>query len=182
MFSAFADALEAQQLSRPNTSSPLHEGKNWYEYQQSASLQPGNIVEFVTSKPGGIVLSQGYSYEQTCPKRDLDAQLRSLQRQYTILDSDRVITKLLEQEPTLFRLLVEAVNPLRAAFGERRLFQLRVQYSDEDSLLKVAVQLPVDFDDDPEQALHSFDTEWWLNNCYRSGGVLVFDYEIQNAI
>ena len=99
-----------------------------------------------------------------------------------MLNSNRVIIEFLEEEPALYRLLVEAVQPLRTVFGEKRLLQLRVQYSDEDSLLKVAVQLPVDFGGDPEQALHSFDTEWWLNNCHRSGGALVFDYEIQNSI
>ena len=56
------------------------------------------------------------------------------------------------------------------------------QSSDDDSILKVAVQLPADFDRDPERALQSFDEEWWLNNCHRSGGVLVFDYEMHDAI
>lgn len=179
MRSAFTAALDVPQLPRPATPPSLHLTSEWDQHQQGVSFQPGMTVEFGARRPGGIVLSQGYSYEQTRPNRDLAAQL---QQHYTILDSDRVIIELLEEEPALFRLLVEAVQPLRTVFGEKRLLQLRVQYSDEDSLLKVAVQLPADFGGDPEQVLHSFDTEWWLNNCHRSGGALVFDYEIQNAI
>jgi hypothetical protein len=74
------------------------------------------------------------------------------------------------------------VGPLQVAFGEGRIIQLRVQASDDDSLLKAAVQLPADFGDDPERALRSFDAQWWLDNCRRSGGALVFDYEIQDAV
>jgi hypothetical protein len=70
---------------------------------------------------------------------------------------------------------------LTTAFGEGRLFHIRLQSSDDDRLLKVAVRLPADFVD-AEQALHTFDQEWWLNNRYRSGGALVFDYEIQDAV
>jgi len=53
---------------------------------------------------------------------------------------------------------------------------------DDDSMLKVAVQLPADFAGDPERALRSFDREWWIGNCHRSRGSLVFDYEIQVAL
>ena len=182
MPSAFTDALDAQQLSRLTTSPPLHQKPNWYEYQQSASLQPRANIEFGAPRLGGNDLSQGNLYEQTRPNGDLAAQLRTLQQHYTVVNSNRVIIELLEEEPALYRLLVEAVQPLRTVFGEKLLLQLRVQYSGEDSLLKVAVQLPADFGGDPEQVLHSFDTEWWLNNCHRSGGALVFDYEIQHAI
>jgi hypothetical protein len=108
-------------------------------------------------------------------------QLRALERYYVILDSDRLV-ELLEAESALYALLVEAVRPLQNAFGEGRIARVRVQSSDDESLLKVAVQLPADFGDDPERALRSFDREWWLRNCHRSGGALVFDYEMQDAV
>ena len=123
-----------------------------------------------------------YLYEQPRPNRDFTAQLRSLQQYYTILADDHTITELMEEAPALYPLLIEAIKPLQHAFGEKRILQIRVQSSDEDTILKVAVQLPADFDGDPERALRSFDEEWWLNNCHRSGGTLVFDYETQNAI
>lgn len=116
--------------------------------------------------------------EQPRPNRDFTVQLRSLQQHYTILDDDRTIIELLEAEPALYALLIDAVKPLRHAFGDKRIVHVRVQSSDEDSILKVTVQLPADFGADPERALRSFDEEWWLNNCHRSGGALVFDYEM----
>jgi hypothetical protein len=72
--------------------------------------------------------------------------------------------------------------PLKNAFGESPTFQIRVQFSDDDSLVKVAVQLPADPQGEPERALRYFDEQWWLKNCHRSGGALVFDYEIQDAV
>jgi hypothetical protein len=116
------------------------------------------------------------------PPQDCEAQLRALRQHYTILDSNRSVIEFLEQEPALYALLAEAVRHLKDAFGERRIVQVRLQSSDDGSLLKAAVQLPADFGDDPERALQSFDEEWWLKNCSRSGGSLVFDYEIHDAI
>jgi hypothetical protein len=110
-------------------------------------------------------------------------QLRTLQQHYTVLDSDRVVIELLKEQSTLYMLLVEAVRPSQIAFGEKGLLHVRAQHSEDDWLLKVAVQLPANFgDDQAEEALRSFDREWWLNNCHRSGGVLVFDYEIRDAV
>ncbi|HYW42528.1 MAG TPA: hypothetical protein VE959_06705 [Bryobacteraceae bacterium] len=114
--------------------------------------------------------------------RDFVVQLRTLRQHYTTVDSDHAIIELLEEQPALYPLLVEAVRPLRNAFGEGRQIQFRVQSSDDDILLKVAVQLPGDSGGDPERTLASFDSDWWLDNCHRSGGALVFDYKIRDAI
>jgi hypothetical protein len=114
--------------------------------------------------------------------QELSALLRSLQEHYAILDAENSIIEFLQQQPSLLRLLIEAVKPLRIAFGDGHIFQLIVLHSDDGILLKIAVLLPSDFSDDPEQALHSFDMEWWLNNCHHSNGALVFDYEIQDAV
>jgi len=107
-------------------------------------------------------------------------QMRTVQQRYTFLDDRRLLVEFLEEEPVLASLLMEAVEPLSTAFGDERLLQVRVQHCDKDTLLRVAVQLPSDFAGDPEQALRSFDAMWWLNNCQRSGGALVFDYEIRD--
>jgi hypothetical protein len=115
------------------------------------------------------------------PIRDLKAELHSLQQHYTILDN-RLVIGLLNDAPALGSLLMEAVKPLRKAFIERPTLQIRVQFSDDDSLVKVAVQLPAGLGDKPERALRSFDEHWWLKNCHRSGGALVFDYEIRDAV
>jgi hypothetical protein len=180
MLSALTAALDAPRTP-PGAPPTLHQSPEWYQHQQ-ATNGPANIVVFSpNSRIEENLLSSAYSYEQTRSNRDYAGQLRSLQQHYTTRDSNRLIIEILEEEPALYTLLAEAVRPLQDAFGERRLIQIRVQFSDDDSLLKVAVQLPADFDD-PELALHSFDRDWWLNNCHRSGGALVFDYEIQDAV
>ena len=109
-------------------------------------------------------------------------QLRSLRQHYTIVDENPDVMHLLDGDPSLDQLLCEAVSPLRQAFGETRPFHLRLQHSEDDTLLKVAVQLPPDFSGDAECLLRSFDTAWWLSQCHRSGGAVVFDYEIQDAV
>jgi len=119
------------------------------------------------------------SYPQ--PKKDFTAQLRALQEHYTILDDDRTVRELLETEPALYSLLKEAIKPLRHAFGDKWIIHVRVLSSNEDTILKVAVQLPADFGGDPERALRAFEEEWWLNNRHRSGGALIFDYEMRDA-
>jgi hypothetical protein len=103
-----------------------------------------------------------------------------LQQHYVMLGTDGSVVELLEKDPTLFVLLGEAVQPLKRAFGDN-LLRIRVQDADDDSLLKVAVHVPADFAT-PETALQSFDSEWWINNCHRSTGTLVFDYELRDAV
>lgn len=116
------------------------------------------------------------------PKTDFTEQLRILHQYYIILNDGHPVREFLGTEPQLYRLLIEAVKPLQHAFGDKRIIHVRVLSSDEDSILKVAIQLPADFGGDPEHALRSFDDTWWLHNCHRSSGALVFDYEIHDAI
>jgi hypothetical protein len=176
--------LSLSVFDTPQTTVPCpqplsHRAPEWYEIQ-TATWSPRFASE--AHGYGGSLLSQGTTFEQVRPNRDLSGQLRTLRQYYTLLESDRGVIDVLEDEAALFTLLIEAVQPLRTAFGEKRLLQVRVQYSDDDRLLKVAVQLPADFDCDAEGALRSFDREWWLKNCHRSGGTLVFDYEMQDAV
>jgi hypothetical protein len=159
------------------------------ELYYSQSVQPAselfhqatemyNDQQIVASPRGEYFVDTGDLYKQQRPDRDFITQVRDLQRYYTILDDDGAISQLLATEPALYSLLIEAVEPLRHAFGDKRLIYARIQSSDEDSLLKVVIRLPIHFSDDPECALQTFDEEWWLNNCHRSGGALVFDYEM----
>jgi hypothetical protein len=181
MYSPLAAALDVPQ-TRPPVPPSFDQTAEWYERQGATGLPSNTVFAPDECRFAGSIFSPACSYEQARPNRDSAAQLRSLQQHYTILDSNRVIIKLLEEESALYTLLVEAVSPLKNAFGEGRIVQVRVQFSDDDSLLKVAVQLPADFENDPERALRSFDEDWWLSNCHRSGGALVFDYEIQDAV
>lgn len=165
--------------NRPTIPPASYREVRGYDYQQT--IMPPHDPHFVTGASlDDRVLSSGYEHSQ--PKKDFSAQLRALHQHYTILDDDRTFIELLATEPALCSLLIEAVEPLRHAFGDKRLIYIRIQSSDEGSILKVTVRLPANFGDNPEGALQAFDEEWWLYNCHRSGGALVFDYEMQNAI
>src|SRR5262245_4769316 len=100
---------------------------------------------------GAYVLS--YFYDHPQPNKDFTEQLRVLHQHYTILADDRTVIELVGTEPAIYSLLSDAVEALRHAFGEQRIIYVRVQSSDEDNLLKVAVQLPADFGDGPERTL-----------------------------
>jgi hypothetical protein len=181
MYSLYVAALDAPQ-TLPRAAQAFYQDGEWYERQQAMGLPPNIVFGPDVRSYAGIVFSPVCHYDQAQPKRNLVAQLRSLQQHYTILGSDHLITEVLEGESALSALLIEAVRHLKNAFGEPRIIQVRAQFSDDETMLKVAVQLPADFEEDPEQALASFDEEWWLSNCQRSGGALVFDYEIQDAV
>lgn len=163
----------ANQQAIPPIPLPFRQTPVWDEGQQHVD---------VFSNSRGIRHRSSFDspYKQIQPRYNLTAQLQRLHQDYTIIDNDRDVIGLLAEHPRLFTLLTQAVQPLRSAFGAR-LFHVRIQRSDEDSLLKVAVQLPVDFPE-PETALGLFDRSWWINNCQRSSGALVFDYEIQDAV
>lgn len=181
MHSSLAGALDVPQ-TLPLVARSFDPPSEWYEFQRAPRLPLNDISAPNARRSAGSISSPASSYEQARPTRDAVAQLRSLQQYYTVLNGNHVIIKLLEEESALYALLVEAVSPLKNAFGEGRIVQIRVQTSDDDSLLKVAVQLPANFENDPECALRSFDRDWWLSNCHRSGGALVFDYEIQDGV
>jgi hypothetical protein len=155
------------------------QGTRKHDNQQiRVMLRKARLATGVSSDDHG--LSDVYNHPQ--PKKNFAEQLRILHQHYTILSDDRTIIELLAAERALYSLLLDAVAPLRQAFGDKRLIYIRVQSSDEDSILKITVRLPAHFGDDPEGALQAFDEAWWLNNCHRSRGTLVFDYEMPDAI
>ena len=150
-------------------------------FRQTAVWDEAQRVSDVARRPTSFFQNIAYApYAQAPPRRDLAGQLRNLQQHYLLIDSARDVIQLLDEYASLYLLLLEAVRPLKAAFGDR-LFHIRVQRSDYDSLLKVAIQLPADFAL-PETALKAFDNDWWINSCHRSSGALVFDYEIQDGV
>ena len=176
MTNSFTSLLDVpQEAAMPSHGSPssarLFEN---YEDQKIGFWRP-------TAPQAGQRYGSADTYTQTGPSPALTTQVRALQKRYTIVDADILITDVLSEHRSLYSLLIEAVKPLHETFGEQYVLQLRAQLTDEGSLLRAVVQLPQTFDD-PETALRGFDTDWWLNNCHRSGGALVFDYEIQDAV
>ena len=149
-----------------------------YENQQTKVIRKVRLDTGASSDNCGLSYFCNYSQ----PKKDFTEQLRTLNQHYTILGDDRTIVELLATEPVLYSLLIEAIEPLRQVFGDKHLIYIQVLSSNEDSILKVTVRLPANFGGNPEDALQAFDEMWWLSNCHRSSGTLVFDYEMPDAI
>ena len=109
-------------------------------------------------------------------------QLRVLKQHFEIVDGEEEILQLLTEDQELFVILIESVKPLGNAFGRKRVLQMTGQSSDDGLMLRVAVQLPAEIATEASGQLHSFDQNWWLQNCRRTNGALVFDCEIQDAV
>jgi hypothetical protein len=107
-------------------------------------------------------------------------QLSNLQRSYTFLTDTAGIAEVLAQVPPLYSLLNAAVEPLRVAFGDRKLLLLEALTSDDDTVLRVIVKLSQDTET-PAALMRKFKLKWWFKNCSRSEASLVFDYEIGNG-
>ncbi len=107
-------------------------------------------------------------------------QLAHLERDYSLSGDTSVITSVLTEVPALYSLLGEAVEPLERAFGSKKLLQLQTLESDDDTVLRVMVRLPLTTAGVKEK-MSRFKHDWWLKNCSRSEALLVFDYELGNG-
>ena len=118
--------------SVPQAPPVFHQTADWRERQQVLG-SPGRTV-FVSSLNGPAGETAWLSHQRVRPSRDPASEIRSLQQHYTILD-DQPLIRLTSEEPVLVPLLMEAVAPLKNAFGEMPVLQVRVQSSDDDSLV-----------------------------------------------
>ena len=89
---------------------------------------------------------------------------------------------MLEESPFLGELLWEAVAQLDCSFGPGSIKKVEVIRSDEGLSIGVIIRNCADGPNDAEDALREADEKWWLLNCHRSDGSLVFDYEIGHGV
>jgi hypothetical protein len=152
-----------------------------YEDQQiHHCVPPRDLSHFIAHSGTSFaqdLYAQAQPHADTLPLRE---GLADLHRHYAVVTDESLITDVLVMVPALYYLLKEAVQPLRCAFGERKLLQLEALESDEDTVLRVMVKLPSDTPR-PAELMHKFKRDWWLTNCSRSQALLVFDYEIGNG-
>lgn len=110
------------------------------------------------------------------PPAEIVRETQDIERSY-VIDNRPVVLSFIERNH-LQDLLLEAICPLRTAFGNRGAVQtLRIVRDDEgvDTLFCI-----VQFRGDVEtgmQALASFDEQWWLERSRSCGGKLNFDFE-----
>ena len=108
--------------------------------------------------------------------------MRSLEQleQHYILEGKNALVTLLQEQRELPAILMEAVPQLRRWFGDR-LLQLKATADDEDIIARGSVVWPGNLQE-AERALGAFDQNWWLENCVRSNGYLVFDFELVDGV
>jgi hypothetical protein len=105
-----------------------------------------------------------------------DLALRELEELYVIEDRSAVAAFIMQNH--LVDLLLEAYEPLNAAFGESAVKRLSLIEDDEGfSTLFCLVSVTGDLDE-ARRALRSFDQSWWLANCNRPAGKLNFDFDL----
>jgi len=82
------------------------------------------------------------------------------------------------EENQLTDVLVQAIEPIKKAFGESRSRKLAVLEDDEGSrALFCLVAFPGSLNE-AQKALDSFDRDWWLRNAGEFGSKLNFDFEL----
>jgi hypothetical protein len=111
---------------------------------------------------------------------DGSAMLATIRRHYAVAGPEDDIAGALGACPELSNLLLEAVDPIRKAFGGDHQLELRAEWTDEDLVLRAAIHVPPAFES-ATAALAEFDSAWWISNCQRSGAGLVFDYEVRDV-
>jgi hypothetical protein len=113
------------------------------------------------------------------PNATAELWIKRLERHYAIQERS-ALSSLLREQGQLPGLLMEAVPYLPKWFGDRPL-HLRVSYAEEEIALRASVVWPSALEP-AEEALRAFDADWWLANCAKSDGYLVFDFELVDGV
>lgn len=105
-----------------------------------------------------------------------DLALKELEKLYVFEDHSAVASFI--RQNRLLELLLEAPDPLNAAFGEGAVKRLSLVEDDEGfstlfCLISVSGNL-----DEARRALRSFDQSWWLAHCDKPAGKLNFDFDL----
>lgn len=106
-----------------------------------------------------------------------EKRLDQLQR-YFVFPPGPSIDSLLLNYPTVSQLLLEAAPHLQRVFAPATIFELKAPLDEFGDLTVYAVVRWAGSILDVSEALERFDDEWWLANCARASGLLVFTYEL----
>lgn len=82
-----------------------------------------------------------------------------------------------ESAKAIAALAMEGIVHLQRAFGHEFSISLFPLDTPDGRILKVIIYIPSTYPRNPENALADFEESWWLANCHRSSGRLIFDYE-----
>lgn len=106
-----------------------------------------------------------------------ERELNLVRRDYILEDSQSVEDRL-ESHPALADLLLEAAPLLKEYFGADAQIALRVRIDESGAQTLQSIVRWKGSLRDATAALERFDESWWLENCHRAFGNIVFDYEL----
>jgi hypothetical protein len=132
---------------------------------------------FVMSEPYTVRLIYPAGFDFAVPVLVRGPQtIEKLRSAYVISDAAKIESFI--EANQLTEILVQAIEPIKRTFGESRTRTLTVLEDDEGSrTLFCLVAFPGSLDK-AEEALDSFDRDWWLKNVRRYGSKLNFDFEL----
>jgi hypothetical protein len=165
----------APHISPAHMSIAFQQRRNAIELDYYQHLQVGGLLAaWENLSP----LISGY-FEQI-PADLVADSLSGVEKHYIITEGREQVARLFFLHRGLPKLLLDAVQPLRESFGEK-LLQLQANSDGEDVSLRATILWP-DSAESAHAALDNFDQRWWLDNCNRAHGYLVFDYELVDGL
>lgn len=103
-------------------------------------------------------------------------EISELKKSYVF--RDRGIDKFLESHPALVSVLMQAVTPLKEAFGADGVFRLELETEEEGSRMIYAAALSSGSVREAARALDQFVDGWWLDHMTNQTSDLAFVYRI----
>jgi hypothetical protein len=113
-----------------------------------------------------------YRYEEE------QRELENLRRAYVFTDSS-LVRAFLREHRALPVILLDAIPWLKKAFGNSAPFQLQLMVEEDEPTILCGLVLWTESLTSAQEALRRFDESWWLSNCRRASGNLIFDYELR---
>jgi hypothetical protein len=145
-----------------------------YFAQVAAFSEQTQLVEQAVL-PRQIDVVQYYSPQAGRMFHDL-FEVRELDQEYVFEDRSEVVS-FIEQNQIL-KLLLEAQDPLNAAFGKDTIKKLALTENDEGFTTLFCLIAVTGDVQEARRALRSFDQQWWLANCDSVSGKLNFDFDL----
>jgi hypothetical protein len=136
--------------------------------------EQGQFVEH--GRLSGLVEGLRIQWERSSSEGLQHLVLKDLEKLYVF--EDRAAVAAFIERTRLLRVLLEARDPLNAAFGEAAVKKLTLMEDDEGfETLFCLILIPGDMRQ-AKVALKSFDERWWLARSSDVGGKLNFDFEL----
>lgn len=149
----------------PNTPQPTSE--NWWRQGVlGSSLSPSNSHVFIQWKQQ--LLEQ---------EMEIGNPIASLRQSYVLSDPEG-LSDFLKRYRALPSLLQDMTKPIKKFFGQDCVLTLALDRSgDESPIIRLAI-LWKDSLSAASAALNAFDEHYWINNCGRSSGNIVVNYDL----